>query len=219
MLRLGESRHFLALRWVYLDLETRRDRDSQDPADAPDLSLATTSSGVGPSWEYDSRDNIFTPSRGVLAALETVFYRDDLGGDRNFETYRGHAFAYWPFSDAWVLGGRLDGRAARGDAPFYHFPYIEMRGIPAGRHQDENVAVVETELRWNFTPRWALVGFVGAGRAWGIVADFEEAEDEVSKGIGVRYRLAKQLGLYAGIDVAWGPEQEVFYLQIGSAWR
>ena len=81
------------------------------------------------------------------------------------------------------------------------------------------MAVVETELRWNFTPRWALVGFVGAGRAWGIVADFEEAEDEVSKGIGVRYRLAKQLGLYAGIDVAWGPEQEVFYLQIGSAWR
>jgi len=35
----------------------------------------------------------------------------------------------------------------------------------------------------------------------------------------VRYELARRLGLYAGADVAFGPENTAFYLQVGNAWR
>ena len=38
-------------------------------------------------------------------------------------------------------------------------------------------------------------------------------------GGGVRYLIARRLGLQAGIDVAKGPEDTVFYLTVGSAWR
>lgn len=35
----------------------------------------------------------------------------------------------------------------------------------------------------------------------------------------LRYLIARKLGLYAGLDVARGPEDTVVYLQIGSAWN
>jgi hypothetical protein len=127
---------------------------------------------------------------------------------------------YAPVAKALVLGGRVDARAARGDTPFYQLPYIEMRGIPAARYQDDNVALAEAELRWNVTPRWAAVGFLGAGRVWGSGGTgFGDAGTVVSKGIGIRYLVASRLGIYMGADLARGPEDTAFYIQVGSAWR
>jgi hypothetical protein len=216
--RIGESDHFLGLRWIYLDLDSSFDASRPRPV-LPSKSFAERSSGLGLSWEYDSRDNIFTPSRGVQGALDTLAYAPAIGSDNEFQTYRAHVFAYLPVGKSLVAAGRLDSRAARGDVPFYQMPFIDMRGIPAARYQDTNVAVAEAELRWNVTPRWALVGFVGAGRTWGTRQGFGESGTVVSKGTGVRYLIARRLGLYVGADYAWGPEERTFYIQVGSAWR
>ena len=159
------------------------------------------------------------PSRGLIAGIDMLFYRDAIGSEDDFETYRGRVFSYHPFGSAFVLGARLDGRAARGDVPFYQLPFVDLRGIPVMRYQDENTAVAELELRFALSSRWALVGFGGDGRAWGARAGFGEAEDRFAGGVGVRYFLARRLGLWAGVDVARGPEEEAFYLQVGSAWR
>jgi hypothetical protein len=216
--RIGETNHFAALRWVYVDARSRLDPDVEQP-ESPELEFSTRASGLGPSWEYDSRDNIFTPNRGAIAALDTLFYREDFGGDGDFETYRGHLFHYRPLGPELVLGTRIDGRAARGDVPFYQLPFVDLRGIPAMRYQDENVAVAELELRWNLTARWALVAFGGDGRAWGRAGSFGDADDRFAGGVGVRYKVARRLGLYVGVDAARGPEEEAFYLQVGSGWR
>ena len=85
-----------------------------------------------------------------------MFYSPDFGGDGNYELYRAQVFAYLPWKN-FVLGGRVDTRAASGDVPFYQLPFIEMRGIPVARYQDEMVGLVEAELRWNFSARWALI--------------------------------------------------------------
>jgi len=217
--RLGETDSFVAARWIYLDLQATFDPAQPRPA-LPPLSLAARSSGLGLALEYDSRDNIFTPSRGWLATFEPTFYSPSIGSDNKFELYKARALAWWPASEKLVLGGRLDGRAARGDTPFYQLPYIEMRGIPAFRYQDDNVGVAETELRWNATPRWAIIGFVGAGRTWGTGGtNFGDAGTVVAKGLGLRYLIARRLGIYMGADIARGPEQTAFYIQVGSAWR
>ena len=36
---------------------------------------------------------------------------------------------------------------------------------------------------------------------------------------GFRYLVAKRYGFEMGLDVAWGPEDTVFYIQGGTAWR
>jgi hypothetical protein len=41
---------------------------------------------------------------------------------------------------------------------------------------------------------------------------------QVSKGFGFRYLIARLYGLRVGIDVARGPEDWAFYIQVGNAW-
>ena len=41
----------------------------------------------------------------------------------------------------------------------------------------------------------------------------------VAGGVGVRYLLARKLGLHVGLDLARGPEDTAAYLQVGSAWQ
>jgi hypothetical protein len=177
------------------------------------------SSGLGTSLEYDSRDNTLTPSRGVLAKGIATFYLPGIGSDDAYQTYRAYSLGYVPLGDRFDLGLRGDYRSARGDVPFYQLPYIDMRGIPVMRYQGQETALVEGELRWKATPRWTLLGFGGAGRAWGNGIAFGDADTHTTRGIGVRYTIARALGLDVGLDYAWGPEDHAFYIQVGSAWR
>jgi hypothetical protein len=217
--RLGPSNNWLGLRWIYLNLNSKLDI-SGNPAAGLDRSQASKkASGLGLTLEHDSRDNIFTPSSGLKAGLDGMFYDPSLGSDTAFQTYRGHVFAYWPLHKDFVLGGRLDSRAANGKVPFYMLPFVDMRGVPVARYQDERTALVETELRWTITPRWAAVGFVGSGRAWGSKTSFDEASSVLSKGAGFRYLIARQLGLWVGVDYARGPEEGAVYIMVGNAWR
>jgi len=86
------------------------------------------------------------------------------------------------------------------------------------RYQGETVGVAEAELRWNFTPRWSVVGFGGAGRFTDISGD-EPASNVYSKGAGIRYFIARRFGAHVGFDIAKGPEDTAFYLQFGHPWR
>ncbi len=43
-------------------------------------------------------------------------------------------------------------------------------------------------------------------------------EPAVGEGLGMRYMMAQKLGMHAGIDVAQGPEDTYWYIQMGSAW-
>ena len=217
LLRLGDTSHFLALRWIYLDLAVTFD-PTRPPPEVALRPRELRSSGIGPSLEHDSRDNIFTPSRGTHAALDALFYSPEIGSDEKFQTYRAHVFNFQPLGKTLVLGSRLDARAARGDVPFYQLPFIDLRGVPKGRYQDQNVSALEAELRWAVTPRWSLIGFVGAGKAWG-TENFAGANTVGAAGAGLRYLIARRLGLHMGVDVARGPEETAFYIQVGSAWR
>jgi hypothetical protein len=216
--RLGDRDLFLGLAWIYMDVDigfdVAADRNNFTPKE-----LASRSSGLGLSLEYDTRDNPFTPSSGWLGMVEGNFYLPGIGSDGAFQSYRGHAYGYWPLGRQFVLGGRVDARWANGDIPFYRLPYIDLRGIGSARYQDTRVAVLESEVRWNLTPRWALIGFAGAGRTWGRHNSFADGGDEVARGAGVRYLIARQLGMQVGLDYAWGPEDDTFYIQVGSAWR
>jgi hypothetical protein len=207
--RLGESENFLGARWNYLDFDARFDPTREAPVLSPDA-RSITSSGLGVFFEHDSRDNFFTASRGWKLFVESVLYSPDLGSDEEYQTYRAQLLAYFPIRNDLILGGRVDARAARGDVPFYQLPFIEMRGIPFFRYQDQNVALAEAELRWNVTPRWAVVGFLGTGHA---------GETASAWGVGFRRLVARRLGIYMGVDLARGPEETAIYIQAGSVWR
>ena len=171
--------------------------------------------------DYDSRNTIFTPTDGINASVDVSLFRKAVGGDSNFEKYKAKIYYFTPMTETFVLGLRGDVETISGDPdeiPFYQYPFVYLRGIPMMRYQGESVAVAETELGWNFTSRWTVLGFAGAGRTKDVGPD-DSTTTVYSKGLGLRYFIARRFGMHVGFDIAKGPEDTAFYLQFGHAWR
>ena len=100
----------------------------------------------------------------------------------------------------------------------FAYPYVDLRGIPALRYQGSDVLTAEAEYLWGITPRWTIVLFAGIGKTSSIESYNSEGETVGAGGVGFRYRIARKMGLQAGIDIARGPEDTSFYITVGSAW-
>jgi len=216
--RLWQSPLFAGAGYTLLDTQNEFDLSSVLPIPGiPAANFDSRSAGLSLFLNYDTRNNIFTPSSGLDAEVKVGFFGQEWGGDDDFNKYSAYAKYYRPLGDKWVLGLRGDAKAIDGDAPFYEYPFIEMRGIKMMRYQGERTLLGEMELRWSFRPRWTLVGFGGAGVAYGADSN-NDSGTIVSKGAGIRYLIASKLGLQVGIDVAKGPEETAIYFQVGSGW-
>lgn len=217
--RLKGSDFFAGVEYLLLDSTIEFDFLSSLPIEIPSLKFDSRSASISLLLDYDSRDTLFTPSRGLSARIKGSFYREAFGSDNEFEKYNAYLKYFFPLTDSLVLGLRGEFDTLEGRAPFYEYPFVSMRGIPAMRYQGENVAVGEAEFRWNFTYRWSLILFGGLGATEG--ADFvpSSTDDTVySRGVGFRYFVARRFGAHAGVDIAKGPEDTAFYITFGQAW-
>jgi hypothetical protein len=215
--RIGDSRTWIGLN--YAAASTRVGFDS--PAGTPGLPEFERESNVGgltPSLTYDSRDNIFTPTRGAYVEASAGLFSQALGGDSEFQRPSLLAMEFVPLCSKLFLGVRGGVTASFGDEPFYMKPYISLRGAPIMRYQGDEAAQIETELRWQCWKRFSLVGFVGGGAAWNDFNHFQASQQIVTGGAGFRYELARKYGIHVGVDVARGPDNTAVYIQIGSAW-
>lgn len=178
-------------------------------------------SALGAVVEFDSRDNFFSPHAGYQYQLEHLWYRDEIGSDIDYEllTFSGHN--YWNLGQRFRAGLRIaaDYASTSDLLPPFATPGIVLRGIPALRYQGNAVVVAEAEVTWQIDPRWSVNAFAGAGRAANEIDDLNDQPTRVTKGGGFRYLIARRYGFEMGLDVARGPEDTVFYIQAGTAWR
>jgi hypothetical protein len=206
----------LGLRYVFADVEpTLRD----EPA-FPGLADRTRFRISAPSViiEFDTRDNVFTPTRGVFAETSWMASRQVLGASVDFDQLRQVLFAWHPIARDLTAGARGDYAWTSSGTPFFLRPFVMLRGVPAMRYQGDRMGSVEAEVRWQFFGRWSLVGFGGAGTVRTERDAFSAAQNVASGGVGFRYELARRFGLHAGMDVARSTGTTAVYLQIGSAW-
>jgi hypothetical protein len=178
-------------------------------------------SALGIAVELDTRDNFFSPHAGYYYQLEQLWYRDSFGSDIDYELTNLTGLNYWPLTKRLRAGLRVEAEFASADGllPQFATPDITLRGIPAMRYQGNHVAVAEAEIGWQLDDRWSLLAFVGAGRAATKLSDLDAAPSRVAKGGGFRYLIASRYGFEMGMDIARGPEDTVFYIQAGTAWR
>ena len=216
--RLGFSRWYAGMRLVFLSAEARYVGDTLLENVAKTFESKKTISQIGGLVEYDNRDNIFTPDRGLKLHFDGNRADDFLGSDFEYWRINYYMYFYRPLSRKLVGGLRIDGQQAFGDAPFYLLPYINMRGIPACRYQGNADILSEMELRWDFFKRWSVMAYAGTGKAFDEWSDFKSAEWITSYGTGFRYFLARKFKLRVGIDVARGPESWAYYIVFGSNW-
>ncbi len=216
--RLKESNWWLGANYIYVTAENTFKLGDFFPPSLPDPQFSFDLAGLGVYVEYDGRNTIFTPSSGLSAKCENKNHDETWGGDYDFDSYKGSIFHYTPFGDYSSLGLRLEAEKVNGDTPFFAFPFVNLRGIPAMRYQGENVVTGEAEYLWGVTPRWTVVFFGGIGRTSAISEFLGESQTVGAGGLGFRYRLARKYGLQSGIDIARGPEDTSIYLTVGSAW-
>ncbi|GIU49493.1 BamA/TamA family outer membrane protein [Shewanella sp. KT0246] len=189
-----------------------------------------TSSGLGLAAEYDTRDNIFYPSKGYLVSAEYMSYNEALGSDYLYDSFEISGQSFWPVAEKWTLAvaGNYQAFYAKDDAlPPTVKPYIDLRGVSSYRYQGDQTATLQTQVMYHLNHRWTLSGFYGLGYTYqdnavlnssSVNAMTESASDELisAYGVGFRYQIARRYGIHMGVDIAFSEEQSALYFNVGS---
>ena len=216
--RLGESNFLAGLGFIYADIFARFNNDL--PIGAGNI-FSSSSQLAGPklSLLYDTRDSIFTPSKGSYAEIAATFHEPSFGASSSHQRYDLVAMHYWQLRKNLILGWRGDLNMSRGDAPFYALPFISLRGVPAMLYQGETAASTEAELRWQFWERFSLVAFGGAGLSDTSSGILEGSDSVFTGGTGFRYEIARRHQLHMGVDFGVTSDGDSgVYITFGSAW-
>ena len=216
--RMGASDIFLGMSVIALDANI----DFKiDPANTPPVSLtdfAFSNVGIAASAIYDARDNSTMPNKGQLIDFTLWRYDDAIGSDFDYWSARLKFNSFHQLHKKFVLGWRFDASTVEGAPPFFAVPYVSLRGVPALRYQAETAGALEVEGRYRFSKRWAGIAFAGVGFTKNDEATLETTQDIDSIGTGVRFQALREQDVWIGLDIANGPEEYAWYIQIGQGW-
>lgn len=180
--------------------------------------VESITSQLGLAFQFDGRDNIFTPDKGIR--FQTDFFCSDniFGSDYDAWRVNYSVIGFLPISKKLIGGIRFEGANTFGDTPFFLKPSINLRGIAGGRYQANSTWQGETEFRWDVLRRWSAMFFGGVGVAYDDIDQIPDLTFRPTYGTGFRYLIARKFNLRMGVDVAKGPEDWNYYIVFGSNW-
>ncbi len=216
--RFGDSKWFWGIGLSYLDANTSFKIDLPEDAPIDLFQTEVRNAGLSAKFAWDTRDNTSMPNRGQLFDLAVWRYDESLSGDFSYWDTRLKLLSFHQLHEKFVLGLRFEYSMIDGRAPFFGVPWVSLRGIPAMRYQGERVATAEVEGRYNLSPKWVVLGFVGGGQVSNDIPILDTDQSINSYGLGGRYRIFEAQNIWIGIDVAKGPEDVYWYIKIGQAW-
>ncbi|WP_375447841.1 BamA/TamA family outer membrane protein [uncultured Fibrella sp.] len=155
-------------------------------------------SGVGTGLFYDSRDNVFYPSRGMVADLTYLSQGAAVGSQVRFDRYVADVSTYHPLGNRATLAlNYVLSVTSGGDAPFNALSLLggtkRGRGYYEGRFRDENMALLQAEFRLRVWKRLGAVAFGSVGTL-GNRSDFMRLNDpKAAYGAGLRFRVNRDL--------------------------
>jgi hypothetical protein len=216
--RFRDSKWFWGIGLSYLDANTSFKLELPEEAPIDLFGVDLKNVGLSGKLAWDSRDNTSMPNTGQLIDLSLWRYDEALGGDYDFWNAKLKLLSFHQLHEKFVLGVRFEYSAIDGRAPFFAIPWVSLRGIAAMRYQGDRVGVAELEGRYNFTAKWAMVGFTGFGKVSSDIPVFDTQQDIYSYGLGARYKIFDAQNIWVGIDIARVPEDYNWYIQVGQAW-
>jgi hypothetical protein len=197
------------------------DNTFEIPVDYPEfegVEFSSTLSEASLLLNYDTRNNIFSPTKGFYIQLSGTYSDNWLGGDALYGRLALDGIGYFPATKRVMVGLRYSSNYSLGDVPFYARPIVQLRGAPLMKYQDKNTTVMETEVSVDVYKRWSLVGFAGMGNAYKSISEFEEGKSVRTLGSGFRYLIARKFGMKMGIDFAASQDDYGIYIIFGTSW-
>ena len=171
---------------------------------------------------FDSRDNVQSTRRGLLARVDLGVFPKPLS-THGFGLARADVRGFVPYARSGTVAGRVLLESRFGDVPFSSMGELGgdnvLRGLFQGRFRDDDLAVAELEVRSPELWRFRLVAFGGAG----LVADIDDGADSFAHpptwivGGGLRFELDPQIHNAIRLDVAGGPDGFGFIFNFNEA--
>lgn len=129
--------------------------------------LGNRVSGGGPGLFYDTRDNVLYPLRGVMADLSYMAHGRSIGSTSNFGRYVADVATYHPLTSNTTLALNYVVSLTTGEAPFSALSLLggtkRGRGFYEGRYRDDNLALLQAEIRQHVWWRLDVVAFGSVG--------------------------------------------------------
>ena len=216
--RLGKSKFFLGTALSYMDADNSFGLGDEDLVPQSLLDLDIKNVGLALQGTYETRDNMMDPNKGQLIELSVWRYDEAIGGNYDYWSTKLKALSFHQPHEKFTLGLRLEISGIDGRPPFFGYPWVKLRGIPAMRYQDKIAGAIEVEGRYLLAPKWQVLAFGGRGFTSDDVPFFENPDSIYNYGFGARFNVFESHNVWAGIDVARGPEDWNWYIQVGHPW-
>ncbi|MDE5637847.1 MAG: outer membrane protein assembly factor, partial [Alistipes sp.] len=185
-----------------------------------DERLTYTATGLGLMVQYDSRDYITGPSRGLYLSAHGRVFPKGLGNCDNTlwsaVIQADYYHALW--KDAIVavdLYGELHNRTTPWTLLARLGGSYRMRGYYEGRYTDNNLITATVEIRQRIWRRIGCVVWGGAGNVFGSFGTFDWGHTLPNYGLGLRWELKHRVNVR--IDYGFGRKTNGLVLNINEA--
>ena len=190
-----------------------------------------TGVGAGAIVQYDTRDDIATPSQGLLLSAMGTFYLKPLGSTYNYQLLDLEYRHFVPlFNRRSVLGWTARTQMGFGDIPFTELPMFgspfDLRGYYWGKYRDKSMAYGIVEYRHMFGSEesyrkgsfWSKLGFV----VWGGTGTIGENPTKWTRwkwnyGAGLRIQVQPKKNFRMDIGREPGQKGVLFYMNMTEA--
>jgi len=182
-------------------------------------------SGLGGSFDYDSRDSPLNASEGMLIKLECLFYSKAIASDFNYQIIEFDYRQYLSIiRDGSGLAWQLKTRLGFQDVPWVDMSKLgsinDLRGYYWGQFRDNSMVFVLMEYRHSFFDgskmkfsKHGMVFWFGGGTVFSTPKSINNGIFNI--GAGYRYEL--QPGMNLRIDAGFGIESIGVYLSFNEA--
>jgi hypothetical protein len=179
-------------------------------------------SGPGLVINYDTRNNIFFPEKGVLVEGAFQTFSRKTGSEFTFTRTLLDAAVYVKPTKTSVLAVNAIADLNTGTPPFYLMALMggtkRMRGFYEGRFRDNNLVLLQTEWRQHIWKRFGAVAFGGTGIVADKISHLRITDTRFTYGLGLRFTLDKKEHINVRLDYGRGTyNSSGFYLTIGEA--
>jgi len=218
--RIKDSNFMAGFALSYMSADNKFGLGASDPDFFDDERFAVSFNNVGLAGKiaYETRDNTMNPHSGQIVELSLWRYDEAIGGDYEYWSAKLKALSFHSLTDKFTLGLRLEVSGVDGRVPFFAIPFVSLRGIPALRYQNRIAGAVEMEARYLIRPKWEVSVFGGLGFTSDDYPIFDNTDSIHNFGFGGRYNIFEAHNVWVGLDIARGPEDWNWYIQVGHPW-
>jgi len=178
-------------------------------------------SGIGLVFTKDTRNNIYSPSKGEYFEINANLYSEVLGSSYNYSSIIINLRKYISIFGSNILATQFLTEFQQGKVPFFELAKIGgqniMRGYYEGRFRDKNLFVIQSEYRIPMFWRFGLAAFAGLGTTTGKSENLNIKQIKHSFGLGLRYLVNKKEKIHIRLDFGFSKDNAGIYFSIFEA--